>query len=66
MVETPPQYRFVAKILQLPDPGICDNYCLLQKSVLIPNNNNYQLFFIIFTGCLLSLLPILFFIKLIG
>lgn len=62
MLETPQQFRFVAKLLQLPDPGVCGLYCAASKSVHA-TSETHKLLFALLAGGLLVLVPVLFMLR---
>lgn len=63
MLETPQQFRFVAKLLQLPDTAACGLLCAASQSVRNGTTETHRLIFAVLTGALLVLAPMLFMLR---
>jgi protein tyrosine phosphatase len=61
MLETPQQYRFVARALGLSDPAVCGAMCSGRKG--LDENHTVQLVVAVLVGALLVLIPVIFMLR---
>lgn len=62
MLETPQQFRYIAKLLNLSDPGICSSYCSIQHHIQ-ENESTRLIIAVLATGVVLVLIPVLFMLR---
>ena len=61
MLETPAQFRFVARLLNLPSTAECGVYCRVSNHVA--EHESYRLIIALVSGALVVLLPVLFVLR---
>ena len=61
MLETPAQFRFVSRLLNLPSTADCGVYCNVSHHVA--EHESYRLIIALVSGALLVLLPVLFVMR---
>jgi hypothetical protein len=61
MLETPQQYRFVARALGLSDPAVCGAMCSGRK--VLDENHTVHLVVAVLVGALLVLIPVVFMLR---
>ncbi len=61
MLETPAQFRFVSRLLNLPSTAECGVYCKVRHHVA--EHESYRLIIALVSGGLLVLLPVLFVLR---
>ena len=62
MLETPQQFRYIAKLLNLSDPGICSSYCSIHHHIQ-ENESTRLIITVLATGIVLVLIPVLFMLR---
>lgn len=62
LLETPQQFRFVSKLLQLPDTAACGVLCAASRS-LHATSETHRLLIALLAGGLLVLVPVLFMLR---